>query len=83
MDVSGLLSFTEVMKYCLTEECLMLFNVKGISRKTQKSNILLKLTLQSIDVLSYTVLVYMGMIWWLASPTAVDREKGDGILNLG
>ena len=25
-----------------------------------------------------TALVDMGMIWWLASPTAEDREKGDG-----
>ncbi len=46
--------------------------------KTQKSKLLQKLTLQPIDVQSYTALVDMGMIWRLASPTAEDKEKGDG-----
>ena len=66
------------MKHRLTEECLTLFNVNGTFRKTQKSKLLQKLAQQSHDVQSYTALVDMGMIWRLASPTAEDREKGDG-----
>lgn len=80
VDVSGLVLLPEVIKHCLSEECLALFNVNGTFRKTQKSKLLQKLTLQPIDVQSYTALVDMGMIWWLASPTAEDREKGDGLL---
>lgn len=78
VDVSGLLSLSEVMKHLLTEECLTLFNVNGTFRKTQKNKLLQKLTQQPLDVQSYTALVDMGMIWRLASPTAEDREKGDG-----
>lgn len=77
VDVSNLLSLSEVMKHRLTEECLTLFNVNGTFRKTQKSKLLQKLTQQPLDVQSYTALVDMGMIWRLASPTAEDREKGD------
>ncbi len=36
VDISGLLSLSEVMKHRLTEECLTLFNVNGTFRKTQK-----------------------------------------------
>ena len=67
------------MKHHLTEECLTLFNVNGTFRKTQKSKLLQKLTQQPLDVQSYAALVDMGMIWWLASPTAEDRENLDGL----
>ena len=78
VDVSGLVSLSEVMKYHLTEECLSLFNVNGTFRKTQKRKLLEKLTQQPIDVPSYTALIDMGMMWRLESPTSEDREKGDG-----
>ena len=78
VETSGLLSLSEVMKHPLTEECLQLFNTNGTFRKTQKSKLLEKLTQQSINVPSYIALIDMGMIWRVASPTAEDREKGDG-----
>ncbi len=34
VDISGLLSLSEVLKYRLAEECLALFNVNGTFRKT-------------------------------------------------
>ena len=46
--------------------------------QTQKGKLLQKLTLQPLDVNSYTALVDMGMIWRLASPTAEERVKSDG-----
>ena len=78
VDISGMLLLSEVMKHRVSDECLALFNVNGTFRKTQKSKLLQKLTQQPLDVRSYTALVDMGMIWRLASPTAEDREKGDG-----
>ena len=78
VDVSGLISLTDLMKYRITEECLILFNVNGSFRKTQKSKLLQKLVQEPIAVPSYTALVDMGMVWRLASPTMDDREKPDG-----
>ena len=77
VDVSGLLSLTELMKHCISEECLALFNVNGTFRKTQKSKLVQKITLQPFNVNSYTALVDMGMIWRLAT-TAEERAKGVG-----
>ena len=56
VEASGLLSLSEVMKHCLTEECLPLFNTNGTFRKTQKSKLLEKLTQQPIKVPSYIAL---------------------------
>ena len=78
VDFSGLLSLPELMKHRISEECLTLFNANGTFRKTQKSKLLQKLALQSLDVNSYTALVDMGMMWRLASPTAEERVKSDG-----
>lgn len=78
VDVSGMLSLPELMKHCISEECLTLFNANGTFRKTQKSKLLQKLTLQPLDVNSYTALVDMSMIRHLASPTAEERVKSDG-----
>ena len=63
------------MKHHISEDCLTLFNINGTFRKTQKSKLLQKLTMQLLDVNSYTD---MGMIWCLASPTAEERVKSDG-----
>ena len=65
VDVSGLLSLSELMKHRISEEFLML---NGTFGKTQKSNLVQKLVLQPIDVDSYTALMDMGTIWHLASP---------------
>ena len=78
VDVSGLISLTDVMKYRITGECLTLFNVNGSFRKTQKSKLRQKMVQEPTAVPSYTALVDMGMIWRLASPTMDDREKPDG-----
>ena len=78
VDVSGLMSLSELMKHCISEECLTLFNADGTFRKTQKSKLLQKLELQPLDINSYTALVDMGMMWRLASPTAEERVKSDG-----
>ena len=78
VDVGGLLSLPELMKHRISEDCLTLFNANGTFRKIQKSELLQKLTMQLLDVNSYTALVDMGMIWCLASPTAEERVKSDG-----
>ena len=62
----------------LTAECLPLFSANGSFRKTHKSKLLEKLTHQLVYVPSCIALIDMGMIWRFASPTAEDREKGDG-----
>ena len=72
VDVSGLISPADLVKYRITEECLTLFNVNASSRWTQK------LVQQPIAVPFYTALVDMRMIWHLASPTIDDREKPNG-----
>ncbi len=51
VDISGLLSLSEVMKHHLTEECLTLFNVNGTFRKTHKSKLLLQLLIREFPVL--------------------------------
>ena len=63
------------MKHHISEEYLTLFKANGTFRKTQKSKLLQKLTMQPLHVNSYTALVDMGMIWRLASPTADKRVK--------
>ena len=77
VDVSGLLSLPELMRHRISEECLTLFNDNGTFRKTQKSKLLQNLTLQPLDVNSYTALMDMGIIWRLASPMAEERVKSD------
>ena len=78
VEVSGLVSLSDIMKHHLTEECQTLFNVNGTFRKTQKSKLLQKLIHEPLDVHSYTALVDIGIIWRFASPTVEDRQKGDG-----
>ena len=78
VDVSGLLSLPELMKHCVSEECLALFNANGTFKNTQKSKLLQKLAMQPLDVNSYMALVDMGVRWRQASPTAEERVKSDG-----
>ena len=48
------------MEYCVVEECLPIINSKGTYRKTQKSKLMRKLSLQSVDLQeSYIALVDM------------------------
>ena len=47
--------------------------------KTQKSKLIQKLSLQSLDLQEpYTALIDMGMIWWMAIPSEEDRQTQDG-----
>ena len=58
---------------------MALFNSNGTYRKTQKSKLTQKLTLQHVDFQEpYVALVDMGMICRMATPTAEDRQTQDG-----
>ena len=58
---------------------MALFNSNGTYRKTQKSKLTQKLSLQNVDLQEpYIALVDMGMIWRMATPTAEDRQTQDG-----
>ena len=60
-------------------ECMALFNSNSTYRKTQKSKLIQKLSLQHVDLQEpYVALVDMGMIWRMATPTAEDRQAQDG-----
>ena len=74
VGVSGLLSLPELMKHRISEECLTLFNANGTFRKTQKSKLLQKLTLQPLDVNSLYSIGGHGHD--LASSISYSRGKG-------
>jgi hypothetical protein len=75
---SIIISLSDIMKHCITEESLPLFTGEGTFRKMQKSKIVEKLIQQPIEITSYIAPVDMGMIWQLASQTVDDHEKNDG-----
>jgi len=78
VEKSGAVEFSDIMANRITEESLALFNVNGTMRKVQKSKLLEKMTMSTIDSpTTYTAIVDMGFIWRLATPTTEDREKGD------
>ncbi|KAL7406745.1 hypothetical protein ABVT39_025594 [Epinephelus coioides] len=80
VEVSQLVNLPELLEHCVIEECVGLFNSNGTYRKTQKSKLIQKLALQSVDLQEpYTALVDMGMIWRMATPSAEDRQTQDGI----
>ena len=70
-------NLVDVMDFRVTDECLPIFNVNGTMRKTQKSKLVQKLQMETLKVNNYIVIVDMGFLWHLASPTAEDREKTD------
>ena len=56
-----------------------IFNSNGTYRKTQKSKLVQKLSLQPVHLHEpYVALVDMGMIWRMATPSAEDRQTQDG-----
>ena len=79
VEVSELVDLPELMEHRVVEECVALFNSNGTYRKTQKSQLIQKLSLQSVDLNEpYIALVDMGMIWRMATPSAEDRQTEDG-----
>ena len=79
VEVSKLVHLPELLEYCVVEECVAIFNSNGTYRKTQKSKLIQKFHLQSIDLQeTYIALIVMGMVWRMATPSAVDRQRKDG-----
>ena len=79
VEVSELVNLPELLEHRVIEECVALFNSNGTYRKTQKSKLMQKLSLQPVDLQEpYIALVDMGMIWRMATPTAEDRQTQDG-----
>ncbi len=70
VEVSQLANLHELLEHRVIEECVALFNSNGSYRKTQKSKLIQKLTLQSVDLQEpHTALIDMGMIWRMATPS--------------
>ncbi|KAJ8375166.1 hypothetical protein SKAU_G00057460 [Synaphobranchus kaupii] len=79
VEVSQLVNLPDLLENRVVEECVALFNSNGTYRKTQKSKLIHKLFLQSVDLQEpYIALVDMGMIWRMATPSAEDRQTQDG-----
>jgi hypothetical protein len=79
VEVSELVSLPELLEHRVIEECVALFNSNGTYRKTQKSKLMQKLSLQPVNLQEpYIALIDMGMIWRMATPTAEDRQTQDG-----
>ena len=79
VEVSQLVDLTELLEHRIVEECVALFNSNGTYRKTQKSKLIQKLSLQSVDLQEpYIALIDMGMIWRMATPSAEDRQTPYG-----
>lgn len=79
VEVSELINLPELLEHRVVEECVALFNSTGTYRKTQKSKLVQKFSLQSIDLQEpYIALIDMGMIWRMATPSAEDRQTQDG-----
>ena len=79
VDVSKLVDITELLEHRVIEECVPLFNYNGTYRKTQKSKLIQKFSLQYIQLQEpYIAIVDIGMIWRMATPSAEDRHTQDG-----
>ena len=79
VEVSELVNLPELLEHRVIEECVSLFNSNATYRKTQKSKLIQKLSLQPVDIQQpYTALIDMGMIWRMATPSAEDRQTEDG-----
>ncbi|CAJ1050849.1 hypothetical protein KUCAC02_009112 [Xyrichtys novacula] len=79
VEDSKLVKFPELLEHCVVEECVALFNPNGTYRKTQKSKLIQKLSLQTIAIKEpYVALIDMGMIWRMATPSAEDTQTQDG-----
>ena len=79
VEVSKLVDLTELLEHRVVEECVALFKCNGTCRKTQKSKLIQKLSLQYVDLQEpYIAIVDIGMIWRMATPSAEDRQTQDG-----
>ena len=79
VEDSKLVKLPELLEHRVVEECVALFNPNGTYRKTQKSKLIQKFSLQTIAVKEpYVALIDMGMIWRMATPSAEDRQTQDG-----
>ena len=79
VEVSQLIDLHELLEHRVVEECVALFNSNGMYRKTQKSKLIQKFSLQPVDLQEpYIALIDMGMIWRMATPTAEDCQTQDG-----
>ena len=54
VEVNQLVNFPKLLEHCVVEECASLFNSNGTYRKTQKSKLVQKFSLQSVMLLSST-----------------------------
>ena len=74
------INFEYLMNYRLTDLPLALFNVNGSMRKVVKSKLIEYFCLQEVPtnlVSGSRVIVDMGYIWRLGTPTKEDRQKPD------
>ena len=79
VEVSQLVNLHDLLENRVVEECLALFNSNGTYRKTQKSKLIQKLSLQPVDMQEpYIALIDMAMIWRMATPSAEDRKTQGG-----
>ena len=79
VEVSQLVNLPELLQHSVVEECVALFNSYGTYRKTQKSKLIQKLSLQSVDLQEpCTARIYMGMIWRMVTPSVGDRQTQEG-----
>ena len=79
VEDSQLVKLPELLEHRVVEECVALFNPNGTYRKTQKSKLIQKLSLQTIAIKEpYVALIDMGLIWRMAAPSAEDRQTQYG-----
>ena len=79
VEESQLVDLAELLEHHVVEECMSIFNSNGTYRKTQESKLIQRLSLQSVNLQEpYTVLIDMGMLWRIATPSAEDRQTQYG-----
>ena len=73
---ASMINLESALEGRVTEECLSMFNVDGLMRKTCKSKLLQLFSMEPVTEIpqGYISLVDMGLIWRLATPTPEDRE---------
>ena len=71
------MNLSEILQYQITAESLSVFNESGSFSKVQKSKLIQRLNLVSLDPRVYLAIVGTGMIWQMPTPTQEDQEKVD------
>ncbi len=87
VEVSQLVNLPELLEHRVVEECVALFNSNGTYRKTQKSKLIQKLSLQPVHLQEpYIALIDMGG-WQLQHldtrwyPIQVVRLRPQGVIH--